>query len=150
MIQNKHNYNRISVKDYCCLETVRAVTRELKIRRRRRQRERQKSNRFRLAKQQLCTCITLFCTYLCRRYMTSTWKCLISGFVEEGNRRQQLQSNLRSRCLEVVGARKNGHERETRVYPSRAPVLSCAHFFQAPATQANNFLFLFLSFDTVL
>ena len=33
---------------------------ELKQRRRRRQRERQKSNRFRLAKQQLCTCITFF------------------------------------------------------------------------------------------
>ena len=29
-------------------------------RRRRRQRERQKSNRFTLAKQQLCTCVTLF------------------------------------------------------------------------------------------
>ena len=34
--------------------------RELKQRRRRRQRERQKSDRFPLAKQQLCTCITLF------------------------------------------------------------------------------------------
>ena len=31
---------------------------EIKQRRRRRQRERQKSKRFRLAKQQLCTCIT--------------------------------------------------------------------------------------------
>ena len=30
------------------------------------QRERQKSNRLRLAKQQLCTCITPFCTFLCR------------------------------------------------------------------------------------
>ena len=34
-------------------------TRELKQRRRRRQRERQKANRFRLAKQRLCTCSTL-------------------------------------------------------------------------------------------
>ena len=34
---------------------------------RRRQRERQKSNRFRLAKQQLGTCITLICTFLSRR-----------------------------------------------------------------------------------
>ena len=33
-------------------------------RQRQRQRERQKSNRFILAKQQLCTCITLFCTFL--------------------------------------------------------------------------------------
>ena len=32
----------------------------LEQRRRRRQREREKNNRFRLAKQQLCTCITLF------------------------------------------------------------------------------------------
>ena len=31
---------------------------------RRLQRERQKTNRFRLAKQQLCTCITFFCTFL--------------------------------------------------------------------------------------
>ena len=40
------------------------ITKELKQRRRRRQRqrqrERQKCNRFRLAKEQLCTCITLF------------------------------------------------------------------------------------------
>ena len=37
---------------------------ELKQQRRRRQRERQKSNRFTLAKQQLCTCITLFVHFL--------------------------------------------------------------------------------------
>ena len=37
---------------------VRVPFRELKIRRRR--------QRFRLQKQQLCTCITLFCTFLCR------------------------------------------------------------------------------------
>ena len=61
-----------------------------KQRRRRRQRERQKSNRFRLAKQQLCTCITLFCTLLCRHYMTATWKCFISRFVEDVNTRQRL------------------------------------------------------------
>ena len=58
---------------------------ELKQRRRRRQRERQKkkSNWFRLTKQRLCTCITLFCTFLSRRCTTTTWKCLISRFVEE-------------------------------------------------------------------
>ena len=39
---------------------VHCIIRELKQRRRGRQRERQKSNRFILAKQQLCTCITLF------------------------------------------------------------------------------------------
>ena len=31
-----------------------------------------KINRFRLAKQQLCTCITLFCTFPCRHYTTTT------------------------------------------------------------------------------
>ena len=52
--------------------------------------------------------------------------------------------SLRSRRLEVVGARKNGRTRRRhargegapRVSPSRAPVISCAHYFQAPATQA--------------
>ena len=44
-----------------------------------RQRERYKSNRFRfLAKQQLCTYITLFCTFLCSHCTTTTWKCLIT------------------------------------------------------------------------
>ena len=33
--------------------------------------------------QQLCTCITLFCTFLCRYCMTTTWtECLFSGTVE--------------------------------------------------------------------
>ena len=35
------------------------------------------------------TCITLFCTFLCRRCTTTTWKCLISRFDEDVNRRQQ-------------------------------------------------------------
>ena len=40
--------------------------------------------------------------------------------------------SLRSRRLEEVNARKNGRASLTRV-----PVLSCAHYFQAPATQAT-------------
>ena len=56
----------------------------------------------------------------------------VSGFVEDGNRRQQL-SNLRSRRLKLVGARKKGRERETRVSSSRAPVLSCADYFKIPS-----------------
>ena len=48
------------------------VTMELKQGRRRRQRERQKSNGFKLAKQQLCTCITFFSTFLSRRCSTTT------------------------------------------------------------------------------
>ena len=43
----------------------------------------------------------------------------------------------RSRHLEVVGERQKGRARETRSSPSRAPFFSCAHYFQAPATQAN-------------
>ena len=64
--------------------------RELKQRRRRRQREQQKSNRLRLAKQQLCTCITLFCTFLCCRCTTTKWKCLILRVVEDVNTRRWL------------------------------------------------------------
>ena len=48
------------------------------IERWRRQRERQKSNRFRLEKQELCKCISLFCTFLCRHGTTKRRKCLVS------------------------------------------------------------------------
>ena len=54
--------------------------------------------------------------------------------------------SLRSRRLEVVGETENGRARgrhargdcslSLRVSPSRAPDFSCAHYFQAPATQA--------------
>ena len=67
-----------------------AYRRELKQRRRERQRERQKSNWLRLAKQELCTCITLFWTFLCRRCTGTTWKYLNSRSVEDGSTRQQL------------------------------------------------------------
>ena len=60
--------------------TVR-VDRDLKQRRRRRQRELQRSNRLRLAKKknQICTCITLFCTLLCRHCTTTTWNSTCYG-----------------------------------------------------------------------
>ena len=49
--------------------------------------------------------------------------------------------SLRSRRLEVMGERENGRawgrHASPRVSPSRAPVFSCAHHFQAPATQAK-------------
>ena len=49
-----------------------------------------RNNRFRLAKEQLCTCITLlFCTFLCRHCSTTTWKFLISRFVENVDTRQR-------------------------------------------------------------
>ena len=53
------------------------VIRELKQRRRQRQRERQKSNRFTLEKQQVYTCITLFCQFLCCCCTTKTWIFLV-------------------------------------------------------------------------
>ena len=41
-------------------------------------------------------------------------------------------------ALESSGhKKKRAREKETRVSPSRAPVLSFAHYFQAPATQSN-------------
>ena len=49
-----------------------------------------KNTRFRLAKQQLCTRIKLFYSFLCRHCTTRTWKCPISRLVEDGNTRQQL------------------------------------------------------------
>ena len=71
-----------------------SLNREFTRRGRRQQQERQKSDRFRQAKQQLCTCITLFCTFLCHRCTTTTWNCLISRFVGDGNKRQQLSFSL--------------------------------------------------------
>ena len=53
-----------------------------------------KAKGFRLAKQHLCTCITLFCTFVCRHRTTTTWKYLISRFVENVNTRQRLYSIL--------------------------------------------------------
>ena len=56
-----------------------------------------------------------------------------------------LLASLSSRRFEVVGERENGRARgrhtggsplSPRVSPSRAPVFSCAHYFQTPATQA--------------
>ena len=53
------------------------------------QREQQKSDSFSLAKQQLCTSIMLFHTFLCHCCTTTTWNCLISRFVEDVNRTQR-------------------------------------------------------------
>ena len=47
------------------------------------QQERQKSSWFRLAKQHLCTCITLFCTFPRRHCTTTMWKCLNFTFCRE-------------------------------------------------------------------
>ena len=44
----------------------------------------------RLAKQHPCTCITLFGSFPLRHYKTTTWKCIISSFVENVNTWQRL------------------------------------------------------------
>ena len=78
-------------------------------RRRRRQRERQKRNRYTLAKQQLCTCITLFCTFVWRHYTISTWNFLISRFLEDVNARRWLSFSfpeLRYSLLEFISRKK--------------------------------------------
>ena len=56
------------------------------------EKERQKSNRFLLTKQQICTCIMPFCSFLCRRCTAATWKFLISHarFMESVNTTQKL------------------------------------------------------------
>ena len=67
--------------------------REFTQRRRRRQRKRKKAiglARFRQAKQQLCKCITPFVHLYVVVARLQRWNCLISRFVEDGNRRQQL------------------------------------------------------------
>ena len=38
---------------------------------------------------QLCTCISLFCTFLCRFCANSTWNCLILLFREDVNKRRR-------------------------------------------------------------
>ena len=48
----------------------------------------------RLAKKQLCTCITLFCTLLCRHGTTVTWSCQLSRFVENVNKRRRISLPL--------------------------------------------------------
>ena len=71
--------------------------RELKQRRRRRQRERQKSTWFRLAKQQLCTCITLFLHISLPSLQDYNVK-IISRFVEDVKTRQRLSPSFPELC----------------------------------------------------
>ena len=51
--------------------------------------------------QQLCTCRTLF-TFLCRHYTSSTWKCLISCFVEDGEMFKRWRNFLSLSNFDVV------------------------------------------------
>ena len=46
------------------------------------------------AKQQLCTCITLFCTFLNRPCTTTMWKCLKASFMQDVNKRWRISFSL--------------------------------------------------------
>ena len=83
------------------------IIRELK--QQRRQRERQISTSFWLTKQELCTCITIFCTFLCRHCTTTRWNFLITRFrkdvktrekfwVSLSNLRYSIQNQLQKNC----------------------------------------------------
>jgi len=85
-IQPTYENNRTFKSTSLLFSFLLTLNRDLKIRRRRRQRELQINNRLRLAKQQLCTCITLFCTFLWRHCTTTMRKCLISRFMEDVNK----------------------------------------------------------------
>ena len=51
----------------------------------------------RLARQQVCMYITLFCTFLCSHWTTTMWNFLISHFVEDANTRQWLSFSFSKR-----------------------------------------------------
>ena len=56
-----------------------------------------------IVKQQLCTCITLFSTFLTRRCTATTWKCLVSCFLEDVNKqRRNFPSLSRLNCYKAL------------------------------------------------
>ena len=48
----------------------------------------------RMGQQELCTCITLFCTFLCHHCTTTTSKCLVQHFMENANKRRGVFPSL--------------------------------------------------------
>ena len=62
--------------------------RELKQRRRRRNENGKKTKGLNWQNNNFARASRLFCTFLCRRCTTITWKCLISRFVQDGNTKQ--------------------------------------------------------------
>ena len=88
-----------------------------------------------LAKQQLCTCITLFCTFLCRRCTTTTWKCLISRCVEDVNTRDKdflflWDPELRYSLLEFNSRKICQHLTNWTSWNKHDKVWSRANFFK--------------------
>ena len=90
---------------------------------------RKKSERFRLAKQQLCACITLFCTFLCPHSTTETWKDLISRLVDDVNTRKLLSfsfTELRYSLLEFNSSKICQHLTNWTRWNNRDKVWSSA------------------------
>ena len=64
-----------------------------------------KKKRFILEKQELCTCSTLFCTFLCHHCRTATWNSLKWRFVADVNTDQT--TNFSFSLLNLVAVPKN-------------------------------------------
>ena len=60
-----------------------------KIQRRERQRERRKNNRFNKQNNKLARASNYICTFLSRFCTTTTWKCLVSRFMEDVNKQRR-------------------------------------------------------------
>ena len=123
------------------------------------QRECQKSSKFILAKEQLCTCSILLGTFF--SFSTTTWNCLVSRFIEEV---------IMTLSKDDGDSNKNGKKgigliRKTttlHMHHITLCVLFTAvtaqlwsesaqfHVLWRTGTKDNDFLFLFLYFDTVL
>ena len=75
--------------------------------------------------------VTLLCSFLQKTNYAVGFLLKAIGELWQQRRRRLRKLSLRSRRLEVAGERENGRARV------RAPVFSCANYFQVPATQAN-------------
>ena len=69
---------------------VQTSNRDFKIQRRGRRRERPKSNRFYKQNNSFARASHFFCTFLSRFCTTTTWKCLISCFMENVNKQRRI------------------------------------------------------------
>ena len=65
-------------REYSVFDSSQCIVNNRTIKMRRRRESQDK------AKQQLCTCITLFCTFLCRQLHDYPWKCLLNFMFCEG------------------------------------------------------------------
>jgi len=89
------------------------------------------------AKQQLCTCIRLFCTFLFRLCTTNLRKCLILCFMEDVNKRRRILLSLsKLECgLQEINSREyiclhskfSERLKKTRIHLKRGVFAAVAH-----------------------